>query len=265
MERRSAAFEVEAVAHLDRGPLPYILRRSPRARRLRVTIDPRRGVVVSLPPAERRGWRRPEAAIEAFLGEREAWVRRHLERAERARAAVASADGVVTGASLRYRGELHRLRIEPAPAGTRRSTVSRDGGETGDELVIRIATRDRRAPDRVLREWLVERARTALQRDLDRHAPALGVTVAAVSVRDPRTRWGSASRKGRLSFSWRLVLAPPEALETVVVHELAHLRIFGHGPRFWDLVATRRPDHAVWRRWLRTHSAELHAALAVDA
>ena len=69
----------------------------------------------------------------------------------------------------------------------------------------------------------------------------------------------------RLAFSWRLILAPPEALETVVVHELAHLRVFGHGPRFWGLVATRRPDHKVWRRWLREHSAELHGALAEPA
>ena len=53
----------------------------------------------------------------------------------------------------------------------------------------------------------------------------------------------------------------PRALETVVVHELAHLRVFGHGPRFWGLVATRRPDHKVWRRWLREHSGELHGAL----
>ena len=81
-----------------------------------------------------------------------------------------------------------------------------------------------------------------------------------LTVRDQRTRWGSASRTGRLAFSWRLVLAPPEALETVVVHELAHLRVFGHGPRFWDVVATRVPDHARWRRWLRDHSTELHAA-----
>lgn len=62
-------------------------------------------------------------------------------------------------------------------------------------------------------------------------------------------------------FSWRLILAPPEALETVVVHELAHLRVFGHGLRFWNLVASRRPDHLTWRRWLRSHSLELHAAL----
>ncbi len=90
---------------------------------------------------------------------------------------------------------------------------------------------------------------------------ALGVAPAAISIRDQRTRWGSASRQRRLAFSWRLILAPPEALETVVIHELAHLRVFGHGPRFWAVVATRRPDHAVWRRWLRDHSTELHGAL----
>jgi predicted metal-dependent hydrolase len=82
-----------------------------------------------------------------------------------------------------------------------------------------------------------------------------------MTLRDPRTRWGSASRHGRLSFSWRLVLAPPEALETVVIHELAHLRVFGHGPKFWALVATHRPDHRLWRRWLHDHSTEIHTAL----
>lgn len=93
------------------------------------------------------------------------------------------------------------------------------------------------------------------------HGPALGVTPVRITFRDPRSRWGSASRKGSISLSWRLILAPPEALETVVIHELAHLRVFGHGAGFWALVAARRPDHERWRRWLRTHSQEVHAAL----
>ena len=80
-------------------------------------------------------------------------------------------------------------------------------------------------------------------------------------IRDPRSRWGSASRKGRLMFSWRLILAPTGSLETVVVHELAHLRVFGHGPAFWALVAGRRPTHLADRAWLRRNSHALHAAL----
>jgi predicted metal-dependent hydrolase len=113
----------------------------------------------------------------------------------------------------------------------------------------------------VLEAWLRERAEEAIDRAIERHRPEMRVRPDRVSLRDPRTRWGSASRNGTLSFSWRLICAPPAALETVVIHELAHLRVFGHGPRFWELVTAHRPDHLVWRRWLRAHSQELHAAL----
>jgi predicted metal-dependent hydrolase len=254
-------FESPAVVELAGGPLAYTLRRSPRALRLRVTIDPLRGVVVSLPPGDRRGWANPEPVIRTFLGEREAWIRGHLDRSERRREAVSGRGGLVDGAELRFRGELHRLRIEAASGVARRSSVRRDGGDDRDEIVVEIAGADRRAVDVVLRLWLIGRARNEIEREIGRHAGPLGVAPAGFSLRDPRTRWGSASRKGTLSFSWRLVIAPPEVLETVVIHELSHLRVFGHGPRFWELVASRRPDHAAWRRWLREHSLELHAAL----
>ena len=257
------------------GPLSYILRRSRRARRLRVVIDPARGVVVTI-PAGRPGAREAEAQVGPFLREREAWVRRHLADHARARARVAggSADSLVDGARLRFRGVAHELRVEPAAPGARRSTVlagwsALDGASTTarigvHEIVLRVAPADRRHLRTILETWLRERAAGDIDAALDRHTRALGVEPVRVSIRDPRTRWGSAAHSGRLSFSWRLVLAPPEALETVVVHELAHLRVFGHGPEFWAVVASRVPDHLAWRRWLREHSVELHAALATD-
>ncbi len=256
--------ELAATMQLPSGRLDYLVRRSPRSRRLRVTIDPERGVVVSLPPSTRRGWARAEPIVEEFLREREKWLRRHLDRHARQHAEVTARGGLADGARIRFRGELHRLRLVPAAdpdAPARRSRVAREGSDDGDELVVRLAPGDRRSVAAVIEDWLRERARAAIERDVARHAPALRVEAAAVSLRDPRSRWGSASRNRRLSFSWRLILAPPEALETVVVHELAHLRYFGHGPRFWGLVATRRPDHLTWRRWLRDHSVELHRAL----
>ena len=240
---------------------PYVLRRSPRSRRLRLTIHPTDGLVVTVPPATRRGWAHPEADIERFLRERETWIRRHLARQASDRAELAARGGLRDGAAIRYRGELHRLRILDAPPGSRRSSVAREGATDTDELVVRLAAPDRRSIAAVLEAWLRDRARVLVEREIARHATALDVTPAAVTIRDQRSRWGSASRQRRLSFSWRLVLAPPEALEAVVVHELAHLRVFGHGPRFWAFVASRRPDHLVWRRWLRIHSLELHAAL----
>jgi predicted metal-dependent hydrolase len=241
---------------------PYTLRRSSRSRRLRVTIDPALGVVVTVPPATRRGWAHPEATIEKFLLERESWLRRHVDGMARERAELAARGGLSDGASIRYRGDLHRLRIVAAEPSARRSSVARIGDVDVDELVVHVAARDRRSVAAILDAWFRDRARAAIDAAIAAHAGALGVAPAAITVRDQRSRWGSASRKGRLSFSWRLVLAPPEALETVVIHELAHLRVFGHGPRFWAVVASRRPDHLVWRRWLRTHSYELHAALA---
>jgi hypothetical protein len=228
---------------------------------MRVVIDPGRGVVVTVPSRDRRGWARPEDRIETFLRDREPWLRRHLDRQAAQRAVLAARGGLRDGATLRYRGEPHRLRLEAAPSGVRRTTVTRIGGDGGDELLIRIGATDRRSVAAVLEAWLRIRAREAVEWSVDRHAAALGVSPARITIRDQRTRWGSASRHGRLAFSWRLVLGPPEALETVVVHELAHLRIFGHGPAFWALVATRRPDHVTWRRWLRDHALELHGAL----
>ena len=82
-----------------------------------------------------------------------------------------------------------------------------------------------------------------------------------VTVRDQRSRWGSASRGGTLSFSWRLVLCPPEILDYVVVHELAHLRWAGHGVRFWTLVGRYAPGWEHHRRWLRRNESRLRHVL----
>ena len=251
--------ETPAVARLPGGDLPYTLRRSSRARRLRVTIDPRRGVIATVP-----GVRTREAAacglVEPFLAEREAWIRRHLAR-QAARVGETAAGELGDGSLLRYRGEPHRVRVAAGSPGSRRSRVERVGADDEDVLLVTLAAAERRPLPAVLEAWLRVRARTAVDEAIARHAGPLGVAPTVIAVRDTRSRWGSASRAGRVMLAWRLVLAPPGVLETVVVHELCHLCVFGHGPRFWDLVATRIPDHAVHRRWLRTHAVELHAAL----
>jgi predicted metal-dependent hydrolase len=93
----------------------------------------------------------------------------------------------------------------------------------------------------------------------DEEAPALGVAYRRIEVRDQRTRWGSCSPGGTLSFNWRLVLAPLEVLDYVVVHELCHLREPNHSRSFWSLVESRRPGWREQRAWLREHGAELLA------
>jgi predicted metal-dependent hydrolase len=255
--------ETPARARLPGGDLDYTLRRSSRAQRLRVTIDPRRGVIATV-PSVRVSEARARALVEPFLAEREAWLRRHVAHHASAAAEIAAAGPIRDGSLLRYRGEPHRVCVVAGSPGSRRSHVERVGGDEEDQLVVTLAATERRPLPAILEAWLRVRARDALEAAIARHAPALNVTPARVTVRDTRSRWGSASRAGRLSFSWRLVLAPPGVLETVAVHELAHLRVFGHGPGFWALVAGRIPGHATQRRWLRTHAAELHAALDAE-
>ena len=90
-------------------------------------------------------------------------------------------------------------------------------------------------------------------------AQRLGVAFQRIAIRDQRTRWGSCSSRGTLSFNWRLVLAPLAVAEYVVVHELCHLREPNHSPRFWQLVAAARPGYREQRRWLADHGWELQA------
>jgi predicted metal-dependent hydrolase len=252
--------EWRATIRLPGGRFECTVRRSTRARHLRVTVDPRHTAVVTVPSRAARSKSEAEQLAESFLGERESWLRRHIDRQARQREELAELGPLGDGGLLRFRGEMHRLRVVAAP-GRRRTAISREGGDDGDELVVSLGAAERRDLGAILEAWLRERARLAVDHEIARHAAALRVAPSAVTIRDTRSRWGSCSRTRRLSFSWRLVLAPPEALETVVVHELAHLRVFGHGAEFWDLVATRRPDHRRWRRWLREHSVELHGSL----
>jgi predicted metal-dependent hydrolase len=246
---------------LGRRLVEYRLRRSARSRALRITIDDRDGLIVSIPLATRRGWAHPEERVETFLRERQAWVLRHLDRHVREREAARARGGARDGGLVFYRGELHRIRVGRQTVRQAGSKVERSGGEDGDELIVNLATAERRPLERVIEAWLRERAREAIEEAIAAHAPSLAVTPSQVDIRDPRSRWGSASRNGRLMFSWRLVLAPAASLETVVVHELAHLRVFGHGPRFWALVAARRPGHLKDRAWLRRNAQALHGAL----
>jgi predicted metal-dependent hydrolase len=90
-------------------------------------------------------------------------------------------------------------------------------------------------------------------------AAALGVSYSRLTLRDQRTRWGSCSSKGALSFNWRLVLAPHDVLDYVVVHEVCHLVEHNHGPSFWGLVERRRPGYREPKRWLDEHGWEILA------
>jgi predicted metal-dependent hydrolase len=107
--------------------------------------------------------------------------------------------------------------------------------------------------------WYREQARVEVMGAVEREAQRLGVTYMSVSIRDQLTRWGSCSKKGALSFNWRLILAPPAILTYVVVHELCHRIRHDHSAEFWQTVAEARPTYAEERDWLSEHGPELLA------
>lgn len=234
---------------------PWSVRRSARARRARITVTDDARVVVVLPR------RAPLGVAETLVRQHEAWVRRHVAQALARRARVDERPALGAGRELELNGVPHAIVLFPSVSS--RASVRRtlDADDEGIRGTIEVRARDDAAARAALEAWLRVEARGLLVARVAALAPAMGVTATAISVRDQRSRWGSASRGGALSFSWRLVLAPTFVLDAVVVHELAHLRHADHGARFWALARSHAPRTDEARRWLRANRDLLRAAL----
>lgn len=232
----------------------YSVRRSTRARRARVTLTDEGQVVVVLPA-------RAPSELAADLVRRHArWIARHQGRLLEVQQILAARPPLGEGRTVPLRGLPHDVYVEPAPGANRRTTVAVEV-HSPPSIVVRQSAADPRQLADVIERWLRLEARRDLERRVADRSRQMSLTPARITVRDQRSRWGSASRRGTLSFSWRLVLAPPEILDYVVVHELAHLRWAGHGSRFWSLVHRFAPEADHCRRWLRQHEASLRHAL----
>ena len=110
----------------------------------------------------------------------------------------------------------------------------------------------------ILKRYLSNLALNDIKAALDRWSDSFREPYGRVTVRDQRSRWGSCSAKRNLNFNWKLILAPPECLEYVVIHELSHLKVFNHSAAFWEEVRIRMPDYDIWRKWLKRHGRELN-------
>ncbi|MDX6670240.1 MAG: hypothetical protein QOI91_603 [Solirubrobacteraceae bacterium] len=212
--------------------VPYRIRRSDRARRVRVSVDALEGVEVILP---RRATTRDARDAMRELGP---WVQRRLDQIERARAELGRREGFVPFLD----GE---LRVVAEPGRTR-------AHRRGDDLLVP-------APDwrEAAERWYRRAAREEVAPRLDRACEAAGARWTRLSIRGQRTRWASCSPTGAMSFNWRLLLAPEPVLDAVVWHEVCHLDVADHSPRFWALLERRCPDYKVHQRWLRRYGPAL--------
>ena len=211
------------------------IRVSSRARRIALRVDAaERKVELVLPPGV------PTSQGLRFLAAKRGWIAARLAALPRP---VPFAEGVI----VPVLGIPHRIRREDAAAAP---PVAIRNGEIrvgGDPVHV----------ERRVRDHLVAMARSEFARRARPLAARIGRKVTRVNVRDTKSRWGSCSGQGNLSFSWRLIFAPEWVIDYVVAHEVAHLAEMNHGPRFWRLVESLSSESTAARIWLKRHRSRL--------
>lgn len=214
-------------------PIPLTLRRSAQAKRISLRISQLDGRVTLTMPK-----RLAEREAMDFARSKEAWIRKHLS---------ARGEDVVVGfgSELPLGGQMYLVQ----PCQGRRVQITPEG--------IFVPGAAERVGKR-LSAHLKEIARDRLAGASDDYAARLGRRYARLSLRDTRSRWGSCTSDGGLMYSWRLVMAPPEVLDYVAAHEVAHLAQMNHSPAFWAEVTRLYGDYAAPRNWLRQHGNTLH-------
>jgi predicted metal-dependent hydrolase len=221
-------------------PVPVEVRVAPRSRRLSMRVDAVRNVVrVSTPPQV------SDADIKLFIGRHMAWLQQRLS-------AVPPRLPFHDGAVVPILGVEHRIRHQPE------SRMATRIAALNGEAVILVGG-DPSFLNRRVTDFLKARSRQLLLERARQKAEQLNARLASVTVRDTKSRWGSCSAGGRLSFCWRLIMAPEPVFDYVVAHEVAHLREMNHSQRFWDVCASLTPDVRGPREWLRANGALLHA------
>jgi predicted metal-dependent hydrolase len=185
------------------------------------------------------------------------WISGHQGRIREQQQVRATRPLLGAGREILFRGEPHRVVAIAAIDGRTPPTIRVDGAR----IVLISSPMERRSTAELLEPWLRARAREFVEERVAARAAEMGIAASRLTIRDQKTRWGSASARRTLSFSWRLVMCPPWVLDYVVVHELAHLKVAGHSLRFWRLVEKHHPDSRQARAWLRDHHDELRHAL----
>jgi predicted metal-dependent hydrolase len=241
--RRRASRQI----HLQGLAAPVEVRHHPAAQRMSLRVSrARRAVIVTLP-------------MQCDLEQAGKFLSRHIDWVKERLVSIPEPVPFADGQIIPLRGVPHRISF--LGRSRRGHVASQEKDSTGLRLVV--SGELEHAPRR-LQDWLMAEARADLDARVQYHAKALRLRPRGIAIRDQISRWGSCSTTGVLSFSWRLVLAPPLILDYVAAHEVAHLAEMNHGPRFWALVRRTMPLMDEAKRWLQVYGMDLHRFGASD-
>jgi predicted metal-dependent hydrolase len=231
----------------DRAIYLVRVRRHRQARRYTLRIQAAtREVILTIPP------RGSLKEAKEFAQKHGGWIAARLGRLP---VATPFAHGVI----VPLRGTPHRIVHRP----NTRGTVWTELGQNGASLLC--VAGDAPHVNRRVTNYLKQQARRELEASSRRYAQQIGARIKRITVRDQSSRWGSCSTTGALSYSWRLIFAPPYVLDYLAAHEVAHLVEMNHSPRFWRLLAQLSPSMNRAKNWLDVHGTDLHRYGLPDA
>ncbi|NWJ23120.1 SprT family zinc-dependent metalloprotease [Rhizobium sp. RM] len=221
--------------------LPITVKENPRATRITLRIEPGgRALKLTIPFGLHHG------QVDDFLERHHGWLEGKLGK-------IGPDNGLRPGATIEIRGVPHRIEHTGSVRGITRMSEDADG-----VAILSVSGLPEHLGRRIS-AFLKKEAKADLEKLVMHHARSVGRPVRSITMKDTRSRWGSCSHDGNLSFSWRIVMAPEKVIDYLAAHEVAHLAEMNHGPKFWALCEKLCPHTEEAKAWLKRHGSQLHA------
>lgn len=221
--------------------VPIAITENVRATRITLRIEPGgKALKLTIP----QGLHHRE--VDDFLERHQGWLQTRLAK-------FGTNSTLRDGGSIDIRGVSHRIEHTGGLRGVTQTAISAEG-----HAILRVSGLPEHTGRRIS-TYLKKEARADLERLVAIHARSVEKPVRSISMKDTRSRWGSCSYEGNLSFSWRIVMAPENVIDYLAAHEVAHLREMNHGPKFWALCKSLCPHMDESKAWLKRHGSQLHA------
>lgn len=225
---------------LGNRELQYILTRSSR-KTVGIAIEKNGSVKVTSP------FRVSESYINQLMQEKATWILKKLSNIETRVAKANKAKVFEDGESYSYLGKEYKLKLVRS-SDLRKPTVILED----ESLVTTLPNsfEDQKIKD-ILKLWYIKQFKLVIEDRIKYYSSIIGVFPQKITIREQKTRWGSCSAKGNINLNWKLIMAPLEVLDYVVIHELCHMKEMNHGKKFWSLVENVFPQHKKYRTWLK--------------